>query len=123
MSQQKQPQTRRDIEACIIAKAWKDDAYKQELLTHPKAVIEREFEIQLPAEVNVQVIEENTTSFCFVLPMRPEVPGQELDESELEALAGGFKVTPHGPKISAATVSYAASLLSAASGWFTGKGL
>ena len=89
MNQQEQPQTRRDIEARIIATAWKDDAYKQELLTNPKAVIEREFEAQLPAEVNVQVIEENPTSLCFVLPMRPEIPGQELDESELEAIAGG----------------------------------
>ena len=89
MNQAKQSQTRRDIEARIIAKAWKDETYKQELLAKPKAVIEREFEIQLPAEVNVQVIEENTTSLCFVLPMRPEVPGQELSEEDLETVAGG----------------------------------
>ena len=90
MSQQ--PQTRRDIEARIIAKAWKDETYKQELLAKPKAVIEREFKVQLPAEVNVQVIEENTTSLCFVLPMRPDIPGYELDESELEAIAGGGRL-------------------------------
>ncbi|MEM7594391.1 MAG: NHLP leader peptide family natural product precursor, partial [Cyanobacteria bacterium P01_A01_bin.83] len=36
-------QTRRDIEARMIAKAWKDEAYKQELLANPKAVFEQEF--------------------------------------------------------------------------------
>ncbi|MDZ8106186.1 MAG: NHLP leader peptide family natural product precursor, partial [Nostoc sp. DedQUE12a] len=35
MSEQEQAQTRQDIEARIIARAWKDEAYKQELLTNP----------------------------------------------------------------------------------------
>jgi hypothetical protein len=89
VNEQQQPQGRRDIEARIIAKAWKDEAYKQELLTNPKAVIEREFEIQLPEEVSIQIREENPTSLYFVLPILPDVPGYELNEAELEAIAGG----------------------------------
>ncbi|MHC5855464.1 NHLP leader peptide family RiPP precursor [Nostoc sp.] len=89
MSQQEQAQTRQDIEARIIAKAWKDEAYKQELLTNPKAVIAREFGVEFPADVKVQVLEENPTSLHFVLPMSPVAIAQELSEEELEAIAGG----------------------------------
>ncbi|MDZ8105942.1 MAG: NHLP leader peptide family RiPP precursor [Nostoc sp. DedQUE12a] len=89
MSEQEQAQTRQDIEARIIARAWKDEAYKQELLTNPKATIEREFGVEFPADVNVQVLEENPTSLHFVLPMSPVAIAQELSEEQLEAIAGG----------------------------------
>ncbi|MCW5315517.1 NHLP leader peptide family natural product precursor [Nostoc sp. KVJ3] len=89
MSEQEQAQTRQDIEARIIAKAWKDEAYKQELLTNPKAAIEREFGVEFPADVKVQVLEENSTSLHFVLPMSPVAIAQELSEEQLEAIAGG----------------------------------
>ena len=107
-----QPQTRRDIEARIIAKAWKDDAFKQELLTNSKAVIEREFGVQLPEEINVQIKEENPTSLYFVLPMCPQIEGQEISEEELDAVAGGgtpgiifgsLMVTPMVPDVVNAT--------------------
>ncbi|MEH1770604.1 NHLP leader peptide family RiPP precursor [Nostoc sp.] len=90
MSQQAQPQTRQDIQARIIAKAWKDEAYKQELLTNPKAVIEREFGVEFPADVKVQVLEENPTSLYFVLRMSPLAIAQDLSEEQLEAIAGGY---------------------------------
>jgi len=86
----KQTQTRRDIESQIIAKAWKDEAYKQKLFSNPKAVIEQEFNIQLPAEIKVQVKEENPTSLYFVLPIPPEIPGQEISDEQLEVIAGGL---------------------------------
>jgi hypothetical protein len=93
MSVQEQAQTRQDIEARIIAKAWKDEAYKQELLTNPKAAIEREFGVEFPADVNVQVLEENSTSLHFVLPMSPVAIAKELSEEQLEAIAGGVNVS------------------------------
>jgi hypothetical protein len=92
MSEQEQAQTRQDIEARIIAKAWKDEAYKQELLTNPKAVIEREFGVEFPADVNVQVLEENPTSLHFVLPISPVAIAQELSEEELLAIAAGGQI-------------------------------
>ena len=118
MKQPDQPQTRRDIEARIIAKAWKDESYKQELLTNPKAIFEQEFGVQLPAEINVEVLEENSTSLHFVLPMRPEISGQELNEEELEAIAGGKL----DPKALAATATRFISLLTV-SGGFTLTGI
>jgi hypothetical protein len=92
MSQQEQAQTRQDIEARIIAKAWKDEAYKQELLINPKVVIEREFGVKFPAGVNVQILSENPTSLYFVLPISP-VATEELSEEQLEAIAGGSPLT------------------------------
>ncbi|MBD2243787.1 NHLP leader peptide family RiPP precursor [Nostoc sp. FACHB-888] len=83
---------RKDIEAHIIAQAWKNEVYKQELLSNSKAVIAREFNVQLPAEVNVRVLEENPTTLYFVLPIRPNLSGSELSDAQLEAVAGG--VTP-----------------------------
>ncbi len=81
--------TRQDIEAHMIAQAWKDDAYKQELLSNSKAVIEREFGVQLPVKVNVHVMEEDSTNLYFVLPARPNLSNAELSEDQLEAIAGG----------------------------------
>lgn len=89
MDKQSSPKTRRDIEAKIIAKAWKNETFKQELLTNSKAVIEQEFGVQFPEAVNVQVQEENPTSLYFVLPMSPQIEGQEISEEELDAVAGG----------------------------------
>ena len=91
MSEQEQVQTRQDIEARIIAKAWKDEAYKQELLTNPQAVLAREFGVEFPEEIKVQVLEENSSSLYFVLPMSPMAIAQELSEDQLEVIAGGNK--------------------------------
>ena len=94
MSEQQQGKTRKDIEAHIIAKAWKDKAYKQELLTNPQAVLSREFGVEFPQEVKIQVLEENSTSLYFVLPMSPMAITEELSEDQLEAIAGGLLIPP-----------------------------
>ena len=93
MTEQTTQWTRKDIETQLIAKAWKDEAYKQQLLNNSKAVIEQEFGVQLPGEVNVQVLEENPTSLYFVLPMRPDLSGAELSDEQLETVAGGISPT------------------------------
>lgn len=81
---------RQQIEAHIIAQAWKSEAYKQELLSNPRAVIGKEFAVQLPAQVSVKVFEETPNSLYFVIPNRPtQVAEEDLTEEQLEAIAGG----------------------------------
>ncbi|MCF4965703.1 NHLP leader peptide family RiPP precursor [Nostoc sp. CMAA1605] len=95
MSEQEQilETSQENLEAKIIARAWKNDAYRQELLENPKAVIAREFNVELPTEVSVQVLEETPTNLYFVLPMRPQFEAGELadiSEEELAQVAGGL---------------------------------
>ncbi|MBD2387099.1 NHLP leader peptide family RiPP precursor [Cylindrospermum sp. FACHB-282] len=92
MSEQTPEINQENLEAKIIARAWKSEEYKQELLNNPKAVIEREFDIQIPEEVTVQILEETPTNLYFVLPMRPEITDgnlAEISEKELTSIAGG----------------------------------
>lgn len=86
---QEQALMRQYIQARIIAKAWKDEAYKQKLLTNPKIVIGREFDMEFSEEVNVQILEEDSSSFYFILPMSPMKITEELSQYELEVIAGG----------------------------------
>jgi Nitrile hydratase, alpha chain len=89
MNEPTPPKTRKDIEAHIIAQAWKNEAYKQELLSNPKAIFEREFGVRLPAEAKVQVLEENSNNLHFVIPIRPNMSEEALSDEQLEAVAGG----------------------------------
>jgi len=78
---------RSEMEEKIIAKAWKDESFREALLRDPKAALKQEFGYQFPPNTNVQVVEENNDTFYLVLPMNPEA---ELSTGELDSVAGGF---------------------------------
>jgi Nitrile hydratase, alpha chain len=79
--------TREEIEERLIAKAWQDPAFKQELISSPKDTIAKEG-ISLPNTIEVRVVEENANTLYFVIPAQPNST-EELSEAELEAIAGG----------------------------------
>jgi hypothetical protein len=82
--------------APVIAKAWKDEKFKKELLGNPKAVISKEFGVRIPDNVNVKVLEEDANNLYMILPMK--VPGEgELSDEQLESVAGGMSVAPKYP--------------------------
>lgn len=74
----------------IIARAMKDENFRQQLLANPRAVLERELGIALPQDVSVQVYEDTPTTIHLVLPAKPQGGAvQELSDAELETIAGG----------------------------------
>ncbi len=81
------------LEAQLIDRAMKDEAFRQELLRDPKGVFERELGIRLPEHVTVQVLEESPTTVHLVLPRPPANAGVELADEELEGIVGGFMDT------------------------------
>jgi hypothetical protein len=76
--------------AQVMSRAWSDEAYKQRLLTDPKAVL-AEAGLPVPPNVNLQVHESTPTQVHIVLP--PPPPGQagaKLSDEELDQVAGGW---------------------------------
>ena len=77
----------------IIAKAMKDEAFRQHLLKDPKQTLERELGVTIPQGVTIQIHEETPTNSHLVLPMKPLTGElQELSDEELKEVAGGDAV-------------------------------
>ena len=74
--------------AKIIAKAWRDPAFKAELIANPAATLKAEG-INVPAGMTVTVVENTDKLFHLVLP---PVPTDELSDEVLDAVAGGGPV-------------------------------
>jgi hypothetical protein len=77
--------SREELEQHLRARAWKDDAFRQEFLTNPQAVLERDYaqyfpEGQIPSGLSIKVIEEDEQAICFVLP--PKLSGDQISELE-----------------------------------------
>src|SRR4051794_2851814 len=73
----------------VVSRAWSDEAYKQRLLTDPKAVL-AEAGMPIPSNLQVQVHESSPTQVHIVLPNPPPGhAGAALSEAELDQVAGG----------------------------------
>ena len=77
--------------AKVIAKAWSDDEFKGRLLADPGAAL-AEMDVEVPAGVEVKVVEDSESVRHLVLP---PAPGEgELSDEALEKVAGGQYVFP-----------------------------
>lgn len=89
-----EPQSRKDLETAVILRAWKDDAFRRELLANPKAAIAKVTGKPLPDDLQVVVHEETAKTLHLCLPAKPApTAGAELADEELEAVAGGASDT------------------------------
>jgi hypothetical protein len=71
--------------AKVIAKAWRDPAFKAELIANPAAALKAEG-IDMPAGMAVTVLENTEKHFNLVLPL---VPSGELSDEALDGVSGG----------------------------------
>lgn len=87
------PLTRRELEAKIIARAWRDPRFKKQLLENPHAAMQTELRdidpsIVLPAALQVHVHEETPNVYHLVLPRNPrDITLGEVLGDNLEAVA------------------------------------
>jgi hypothetical protein len=79
---------RRQIEQTLATRVSADEILRQQLLSQPHAVLEREFGVVVPAGVCVRVHEDSAKVINLVVPSVEEEP-RPLSEAELEAVAGG----------------------------------
>jgi hypothetical protein len=90
--------SREELEQHVRARAWKDEAFRQEFVTNPKAVLERDYaqfipDGKLPSDLCIKVIEEEEQTLSFVLP--PQCSDNQLsdlnsiDDGELTDVSGG----------------------------------
>jgi hypothetical protein len=82
---------RAEIERRLIERSLEDEAFRQRLLSDPRAVIEQELETRLPESIEVRAVEETADTIYLVLPSDSSSVGQsgELSDQELDAVAGG----------------------------------
>jgi hypothetical protein len=77
---------RTEVEARLIARAWQDEAFKQQLLADPRAAIAAETGGMVPEGIQIRVVEETATVLYLVLPRNTT----QLSDEELDLTAGGL---------------------------------
>jgi len=83
---------RRQFESYLIRKAWKDPAFRKELVADPSGVFLRELKAldpnaTLEGPIQIKIVEEAADQAYLVLPLNPA--SLELNESELDHVVGG----------------------------------
>lgn len=83
-------QSTNEMQAQLIERATRDPSFRKELMADPRGVIRREFGVDVPDSVDIQVVEDSPTTSYLVLPAAEATAGQQLSDDELEAVAGGW---------------------------------
>lgn len=80
-----EPKTMGELREYLIEKATIDETFRAQFIADPKAAIEDELGVTLPAGFTIRVHEEAADMSHVVLP-----PLSELAEAELETASGGY---------------------------------
>lgn len=76
-----------------MARAQEDPAFRERLVLDPKAALEEEFEVSLPARFQVDVVQERPDRLCIVLPV--DLSG--MSDRAARAMAGRPIVVEDNP--------------------------
>lgn len=90
-------QAQQNIEGQVIDRAAKDPQFREQLKDDPRGTVSRDFGVQVPPDMTVEVLEETPSTVYLVLPAAPVQRGQELSANELEAVAGGWSDLTDNP--------------------------
>ncbi len=77
----------------VINEAWENESFKKELMTAPVAAIEKLTgeKVSLPAGKTLVVRDQTDAETVFInIPAAPATEDVELNEAQLEAVAGGI---------------------------------
>ena len=81
--------SRGELNDLLTGFAVQNPRYREALLADPKDVIERQLNNKLPSAMNVAMVQDTADIMFVVLPHVP-AEGDELSDSDLESVAGGF---------------------------------
>jgi hypothetical protein len=89
---------REEVERELRLRAWKDEAFRQELIANPKGVIERLFphyfpDGKVPDKVTYKVIVEDPYTHHILLPALPEELTDQISEEKLKELLAIMEVS------------------------------
>jgi hypothetical protein len=82
--------SRKEVREALVRTALKDESFRESLLANPKLVVERALGTKLPKEMEMVVVQETDEKMFIVLPMPLPFETGDLNDAELEQIAGGF---------------------------------
>lgn len=80
--------TRGQMQDLLIQFAAEDSDYRDALLQDPRTVVQKQFNNEIPPDVEVKAVEESADTFYVVVPHVAEEG--ELEDADLEQVAGGL---------------------------------
>ena len=83
--------TRGEMQDLLAKFAGSNPQYRSALLKDPRSLVEKQFNMSLPDNVKVKAVEESADTIYVVVP-HAVAAGAELDDADLEKVAGGSTV-------------------------------
>ena len=74
-----------EMRCLLTEKAVEDSAFRQQLVSDPRSVIQQEFGITIPDNIQIKVHESDMSTVHLALP-----PSSVLNEEQLQAVAAGL---------------------------------
>ena len=78
-----------EMRSIVADKAANDGEFRNRLMASPRETVAKEFDIDIPGEMQIHVHEDGPAVAHLVLP-----PGPKLDETQLSDVAGGCQNKP-----------------------------
>ena len=83
--------TRGEMQDLLAKFAGSNPQYRAALLKNPRSIVEKQFNMALPDDLKVKAVEESASTIYVVVP-HAVAAGAELDDADLEKVAGGATV-------------------------------